>query len=133
MNLQPDEIRRQQREALRQHETALMQALRQSANLDAAQWPDTVLLPHTQRGLDRAVVHGLSTQPDILSFLTFRHLFGERFDEFPAVRDFLARQDLPTANRVQLMMLELPFAIWDIVKRRTPAGPSPSGIETGKP
>lgn len=129
MSLTPKELRRQQRQSLAEHEVALMDAIRQVAMLAPDEWPDSKLLAHTRRGLDRAVLHGLDTQPDILNFLSFRHLYGERFDEFPAVRQYLQRTDLPASNRMQHMMLELPFGIWDVVRRRTPPGPSPSGID----
>ena len=123
----PTEQRRQQRAALQEHEVALATAVRGAANLNPRDWPDEALLAHTRRGLDRAVLHGLDTQPDILGFLTFRHLFGERFDEVPAVRQYLARTDLPSDQRMQRMMLELPFDIWQQVGQSTPPGPSPEG------
>jgi len=71
---------------------------------------------------------GLSTPDDVIGFLALRHQFGERFDEFPAVRKFLSRTDLPPEGRIQLMMLELPMGIWDVVRRRTPAGESSSPL-----
>lgn len=105
-------------------EPAIVAHVRQVCDLDEAAWPQAQLLAHTQRGLDRAVAQGLRTQEDVLAFVVLRHQFGERFDEFPAVRKFLARTDLPPDNRVQRMMLEFPLAIWDVVRRRTPPGPS---------
>jgi hypothetical protein len=105
-------------------EPQITDAVRQICNLDEQDWPPDKLLEHTRRGLDSAIGHDLSTLQDIMGFLTLRHVFGERFDEFPAVRKFLARKDLPTGNRIQLMMLTLPPMIWDVVKRRTPPGPS---------
>jgi len=74
------ELRRQQRAALQAQEVTLAQAVREAAYLNPEDWPDDALLAHTRRGLDRAVLHGLDTQPDILGFLSFRHLLGERFD-----------------------------------------------------
>ena len=121
------EQRRQQRAALQAQEVSLAQAVREAAHLSPDDWPDEVLLAHTRRGLDRAVLHGLDTQPDILGFLSFRHLFGERFDEVPAVRQYLARTDLPGDQRMQRMMLELPFDAWQQVGQSTPPGPSPEG------
>lgn len=128
MPLSNTELRRQQRAALQAHEAMLADAVREVAQLGRRDWPANALLEHTRRGLDRAVLHGLDTQPDLLSFLAFRHLFGERFDEFPAVRRHLARTDLPSGHRMQHMMLTLPLGIWDVVRRRTPPGPSPLGI-----
>ncbi len=127
--LTPKELRHQLRLSLAEKELELMKAVREVANLNPQDWPDGKLLPHTRRGLDRAVFNRLTTQPDILNFLSFRHLFGERFDEFPAVRKFLDRNDLPASQRMQLMMLELPMAIWDVVIRRTPPGHSALGID----
>lgn len=124
MDFTDKEAQRILRERIVESEPAIIAHLRQVCGLDPAAWPDAVLLAHTQRGLDRAIFQGLSTQQDVLGFLALRHTFGERFDEFPAVRDFLARTDLPPDNRVQRMMLELPMGIWDVVKRRTPPGPS---------
>ena len=53
----------------------------------------------------------------VIGFLVLRHQFGERFDEFPAVRKFLSRSDLPPDNRIQLMMLTLPLGIWEMWSR----------------
>ncbi len=102
--------------------------MRQTCHLSEQDWPHDRLLAHTRRGLDRAVGWGLSTPDDVIGFLALRHQFGERFDEFPAVRKFLARTDLPPDGRIQLMMLELPMGIWDVVRRRTPAGESSSPL-----
>ena len=124
MDFTDAENRRIVRERVRASEQAIMQHLRQVCDLALQEWPDDRLLPHTQRGLDRAIAQGLTTQQDVLNFLCMRHQFGERFDEFPAVRQFLARRDLPPDQRIPLMMMELPLGIWDVVKRRTPAGPS---------
>ena len=109
-------------------EPAIADHVRQVWKLDEQSWPQDKLLAHTQRGLDRAVGWNLTTQQDILGFLVLRHQFGERFDEFPAVRKFLSRTDLPPVKRIQQMMLTLPLAIWDVVARRTPPGPSTSTL-----
>jgi len=45
----------------------------------------------------------------------------------PAVRQYLARTDLPSDQRMQRMMLELPFDVWQQVGQSTPPGPSPEG------
>jgi hypothetical protein len=114
-------------------EAQLADAMRKIGHLSEQDWPADKLLEHTRRGLDSAIGHGLTTLQDIMGFLTLRHKFGERFDEFPAVRKFLARADLPAGNRIQLMMLTLPLAIWDVVKRRTPSGPSWSVLSAKAP
>ncbi len=109
-------------------EERIAQIVRQACQLSEHDWPPARLLAHTRRGLDRAVGWGLSTQQDMIGFLALRHQFGERFDEFPAVRRFLSRSDLPPDGRIPLMMLEHPMAIWDVVRRRTPAGESTSPL-----
>jgi hypothetical protein len=121
--------RRLLRANLAPREADIAQALRDMLKLDPNEWPEASLLAHTQRGLDQAIFHGMQTDQDILAFLTFRHLYGERFTEFPAVKRFLARTDLPAAPRMQYMMLELPMAIWHVVQRRTPAGPSTETLD----
>ena len=112
------------RKNLAQHEAATMEHLRQVCGLTEAEWPHERLQAHTRRGLDWAVHWRLHTDQDILSFLILRHEFGERFDEFPSVRKALKGDELPQDNRIAGMMMLLPMAIWDVVKRRTPAGPS---------
>ncbi|AVS76848.1 hypothetical protein C8246_12690 [Paracidovorax avenae] len=124
MQLDESEMRRVLRRRLAVSESAIAQHMRDVWGLSLDRWPQDVLLAHTRRGLDRAVAQGLRTQQDVLAFLVMRHQFGERFDEFPAVRDFLARPGLPPDNRIASMMLALPMAIWDVVRRRTPPGPS---------
>jgi len=126
IKLTEQEMQRALRRNLEPNQAQIADALRQICRLDEQQWPPERLLAHTRRGLDRAIGWNLTTGQDIMSFLALRHQFGERFDEFPAVRKFLSRTDLPVDNRIPLMMLELPLAIWDVVRRRTPAGPSPS-------
>lgn len=124
MELSNDEIRRMLRKNLVQSEGEIAQHLREVCHLTQEDWPDTRLLAHTQRGLDRAISQGLTTQQDVLAFLALRHQYGERFDEFPAVRNFLARTDLAVGNRIPQMFLELPLALWDVVGRRTQVGES---------
>ena len=131
MDLTSVEQRRILRQRLVASEPAIMAMVRQTALLDPAEWPDERLLPHTQRGLDRAIAQGLRTQEDVIAFLSMRHQFGERFDEFPAVRDFLARDDLPPDQRIPRMMMSLPLAIWDVVRRRTAPGPSGPFVPRG--
>ena len=114
------EMQRTLRLNLKQSEGAIADIVRQACDLDEATWPQDKLLAHTQRGLDQAIRWNLTTQEDIVGFLVLRHQFGERFDEFPAVRKFLGRSDLPTTRRVQHMMLALPIGIWSVVQRRTP-------------
>lgn len=116
------EMQRTLRLNLVQSEQAIADIVRQSCNLDEAEWPQDKLLAHTRRGLDQAIGWNLTTQEDVIGFLVLRQQFGERFDEFPAVRKFLSRSDLPPDNRIQLMMLTLPLGIWDVVRRRTPQG-----------
>ena len=116
------EMQRALRLNLVQSEDAIADIVRQSCSLNEAEWPQDKLLAHTQRGLDQAIGWNLTTQEDVIGFLVLRQQFGERFDEFPAVRKFLARNDLPPDNRIQLMMLTLPLGIWDVVRRRTPQG-----------
>jgi hypothetical protein len=118
------QMRTMLRTNLVQSESKLADMVRQICFLGEQEWPADKLLEHTRRGLDHAIGNDLSTQEDIVGFLVLRHQFGERFDEFPAVRKFFARADLPPDNRIQLLMLTLPLAIWDVVKRRTPPGPS---------
>ena len=118
------EMQRTLRLNLVQSEPQIADIVRQSCDLDEAAWPQDQLLAHTRRGLDQAIGWNLTTQEDVIGFLVLRHQFGERFDEFPAVRKFLSRSDLPPDNRIQLMMLTLPLGIWDVVKRRTPPGQS---------
>ncbi|MDR2990728.1 MAG: hypothetical protein LBU72_02115 [Burkholderiaceae bacterium] len=124
LKLSAFETRRILRANLAPSEPQLADMVRQIRHLNEQDWPPDKLLEHTRRGLDSAIGHDLSTLQDIMGFLTLRHVFGERFDEFPAVRKFLVRADLPTGNRIQLMMLTLPPLIWDVVQRRTPPGPS---------
>jgi len=120
------ETRRILRANVAPSEPKIADLMRKTCNLSEQDWPQDKLLEHTRRGLDRAIDQDLTTQQDVMDFLVLRHVFGERFDEFPAVRKFLARTDLPPDNRILLMMLTLPLAIWNVVKRRTPPGPSPS-------
>jgi len=115
-----------------QSEPQIVDHVRVVCSLSIEEWSQDKLLEHTRRGLDRAIAHGLSTQQDVLGFLVLRHLFGERFDEFPAVRKFLARTDLPPDNRILLLMMAHPRAIWDVVKRRTQPGPS-APVRLGDP
>jgi len=122
------EMQRTLRLNLVQSEPHIAEVMRKAFNLQEPEWPSDRLLPHIQRGLDSAIGWNLTTQQDIMDFLALRHLFGERFDEFPAVRKFLSRTDLPVSNRIRLMMAQLPLAIWDVVQRRTPAGPSTYSI-----
>ncbi len=124
MELSNDEIRRMLRQNLVPSEGEIAQHLREVCQLTQDEWPDARLLSHTQRGLDRAIAQGLTTQQDVLAFLALRHQYGERFDEFPAVRNFLARTDLAVGNRIAQMFLEQPLALWDVVRRRTQPGPS---------
>lgn len=124
MQLSDGDMRRVLRQRLVSSESAIMAHVKAVCRLDDAAWPPDTLLAHTRRGLDRAVAQGLQTQEDVLAFLVLRHQFGERFDEFPAVRQFLARTDLPPDHRIARMMQALPLALWDVVQRRTPPGPS---------
>jgi len=132
LKLDAYEMRRILRLSLARNELQLAELMRKVFNLDLEQWPEEKLLTHTRRGMDHAIAHNLTTMQDITQFLVMRHRFGERFDEFPAVRQFLARTDLPTEGRIELMMLTLPPAIWAVVQRRTPSGPS-APICTGFP
>ena len=120
IQINDDESRRMSRATLAQAESQIVEVVRQANDLDPTNWPFEKLQAHTRRGLDQAVVHRLTAIQDVIEFLTLRHQFGERFDEFPAVRKFLARNDLPPTRRIQQMMLELPTAIWAVVVRRAP-------------
>lgn len=120
IQINDEESRRMTRATLAQAETRIMEVVRQANSLDPVRWPPAKLQAHTRRGLDRAVAHNLTAIQDVIEFLTLRHAFGERFDEFPAVKKFLSRNDLPPTRRIQQMMLELPAAIWAVVLRRTP-------------
>jgi hypothetical protein len=124
LKLDAYEMRRILRLSLARDELQLAELMRKIFNLGLDEWPQDKLLEHTRRGLDRAIAHNLTVGQDITRFLVMRHQFGERFDEFPAVRKFLARKDLPVDDRIEMMMLTLPPLIWDVVKRRTPPGPS---------
>ena len=124
LKLDADEMRRILRLNFTRDEQPITELMRTTMELDLQQWPQDKLLEHTRRGLDRAIAHNLSTQRDVMRFLVMRHQYGERFDEFPAVRKFLQRKDLPVDDRIEMMMLTLPMLIWDVVKRRTPPGPS---------
>lgn len=128
MEISTLEMQRTLRRNLVPSEEGIAAIVRQTCHLSEQDWPHDRLLAHTRRGLDRAVGWGLSTPDDVIGFLALRHQFGERFDEFPAVRKFLARTDLPPDGCIQLMMLELPMGIWDVVRRRTPAGESSSPL-----
>ena len=117
-------MRRILRLGLVRDEAQLAELMRKVFKLSLDEWPQDKLLAHTQRGLDRAIAHDLTDGQDITRFLVLRHQYGERFDEFPAVRKFLARKDLPSDGRIEMMLLTLSPLIWSVVKRRTPPGPS---------
>ena len=120
IQINDEESRRMTRATLAQAEPQIIDVVRQANDLDTVLWPPEKLQAHTRRGFDQAVSHQLTAIQDVIEFLTLRHQFGEHFDEFPAVKKFLARDDLPPTRRIQHMMLTLPAAIWAVVLRRTP-------------
>lgn len=117
MDLGDQEQQRMVRAMLEEDLDEIIQMVRRACALSQAEWPDARLRAQTRFGLDRAVAHDLIGAPDVMHFLILRHTIAERFDEFPAVKKFLARTDLPPTGKIELMMLELPLGIWEVVQR----------------
>jgi hypothetical protein len=115
-----DQQRRMFRQQLHGQLSAIVAALRQACHLPSDVWPEQRLRDHTQAGIDEAVRNGMRTGEDVLGYLSLRHSVSERFAEFPAVRNHLARTDLPEQQRMHHLFQSLPLGIWSIIRRRLP-------------
>lgn len=120
MQLETAQLQDMFRQRLLANLPALNDALRQACHLPLDVWPEDRLQAHTREGIELALKHGMSSGEDVMGWLSLRHSVSERFHEFPAVRDHLARTDLPPANRMHHMFQALPLGIWSIIRRRLP-------------
>lgn len=97
----------------------ILPVVRRVFDLDAQQWPDHKLRGPTIEKIDTALSLGLTSFTDIIAFMVLLRTVSPRFYEFPKVKQFLARKDLPLNGRVERMLLELHPGTWDVVARRT--------------
>ena len=107
-------IDHQQKQVMRFHacELHIDEYIRQLADLaalDAAQHDRAELTEFIRAGLRRGIFdHDLTWEVDVVTFLAWRQLFGQHFDELPAVRNaFLATRDEP-GSRLALIVRHAP-------------------------
>jgi hypothetical protein len=107
---------------LHEMQAELMPVVRQACKLPESQLDDAACAAWMQAGIDLAVANGMACMEDVVGFMAMLRSVGPRFHEFPAVRKYLARPDLPATGRILGLFEALPLALWAVVQRRSSGG-----------
>jgi hypothetical protein len=104
---------------LRELRVELIPIIRASCKLPEGSITDERLVEWMTAQIDIAVDRGMQSVRDVVAFLVLLRSVGPRFYEFPAVKKFLTRSDLPVDGKIERMFLDLPVAIWAVVQRHS--------------
>ncbi len=101
----------------------LLPVVRQACRIAPQQATDAQVFEWMDLAIDVALDNGMRCVSDVVAFLSLLRSVGPRFHEFPAVRQYFARADLPAEGRVLGLFEALPLAIWAVVQRHSGGAP----------
>ena len=101
----------------------MMKYLREKQTVWVANSPDDELRRRVNSGVARARSHGFEWESSVMKFVGLMFRFAPNFDEYPPIEALLARKDVPSEQRADLLFTEISAEQWQAVSDRyDPAG-----------
>lgn len=119
--ISPEHAREMFRFRLRELRPDLLPIVRRACALDDDSLNEQKLGAWIDSATDAALACGMRSVGDVVAFMTLLRTVGPRFHEFPAVRQFFQRTDLPADGRIARLFAEVPLALWAVVQRHAGA------------